>query len=150
MGGGFKRFTDIHAWQAALAYKRAVYRVCAVGRLSADRDLRDDLQRSVKGPPSHIAEGFGRFNPPDFARFVVVALKEATGLIKYLQSPEALRNAGRPRDRGIRSWLERRNYQAAAEPKTGTCPGAPKQDPNMNTNLEAGTRKSELACRMLS
>jgi hypothetical protein len=114
----------------------------------------------VKGSPSHIAEGFGRFSPPDFARFVVVAraslmesqnhlidaqdrgyisqetrdelnalaqvaLKEATGLIEYLQSPEALRNAGRARGRGIKSWLERRDYQAAADPKTGEVPRHP-------------------------
>jgi hypothetical protein len=79
-----------------------------------------------------MAEGFGRFNPPDFAQFcvyaraslmesqnhlidavdkgyitedtrlelnalAVTALEEVTGLMEYLQSPEALLNARRVR-----------------------------------------------------
>jgi hypothetical protein len=97
----------------------------------------------VAGPPGHIAEGFGRFNPADFARFVVIArsslmesqnhlldlvdrkyideatrqeldalaqaaLEEVTGLMEYLQSPEALQNARRARERRIASRPERR------------------------------------------
>jgi len=98
----------------------------------------EQLEDSVAGPPGHVAEGFGRFNPPDFARFTVIArssimesqshlidavdkryiteqtrleldslavsaLEEVTGLMEYLQSPEALRNARRARERRIAS-----------------------------------------------
>jgi four helix bundle protein len=38
------------------------------------------LEESVAGPPEHLAEGFGRFSPPEFARFAVIArssLKES-------------------------------------------------------------------------
>jgi len=90
-----------------------------------------------------VAEGYGRFSPPDFARFLViarsslmesqnhlldavdknyitdetcrelnalaeVALQEVTGLMEYLQSPEALRNARRARERRIASRQTRR------------------------------------------
>jgi four helix bundle protein len=112
------------------------------------------LEESVAGPPAHLAEGFGRFNPPEFARYTVIArsslmesqnhlrdavdkhymseaqrveldalaetaLKEVTGLMEYLQSPEALRNARRARERRIASRHERRRQPESLE----TAPG---------------------------
>jgi four helix bundle protein len=111
-----------------------------------DKRLRDQLEDSVAGPPAHIAEGYGRFNPLDFARFTVIArsslmesqnhlldavdrghiteetrlelnamaeeaLREVTGLMEYLQSPEALRNARRARERRASSRPERLNQR---------------------------------------
>jgi four helix bundle protein len=111
--------------------------------LSRDWTRRRQLEEAVAGPPAHIAEGFGRFNPADFGRFLVLAraslmesqnhlrdavdrgyisedvrlehdrlvegaLQEVTGLMEYLQSPEALRNARRARERRIASRSERR------------------------------------------
>jgi four helix bundle protein len=139
-----RRFTELRAWQACNAYKKAVYRLCEAGPLSKDWNRRTQLEESVASPPACIAEGFGRFNPADFARFVVMArsslmesqnhlcdlvdkghiteetrlehdalaeaaLRESTGLMEYLQSPEALRNARRARERRIASRPERRN-----------------------------------------
>jgi hypothetical protein len=55
------------------------------------------------------------------------ALKEVTGLMEYLQSPEALRNAGRARERRIASRQERRKLPQSspaapdgANPESGT------------------------------
>ena len=139
---GVQRFTDLRAWQACVTYKRAIYQLVLDSPLSKDWNRGDQLEKSVAGPPSHVAEGFGRFNPPDFARFVVTArsslmesqnhlfdgvdkghiteqtrhdletlaitaLQEVTGLMEYLQSPEALRNARRARERRIASRGER-------------------------------------------
>ena len=70
---GFKRFTDIRAWQACTAYKQAVYRLISETSLADDWERRRQLEQSVAGPPANIAEGFGRFNPADFAKFVVIA-----------------------------------------------------------------------------
>jgi four helix bundle protein len=138
---GVRRFTELRAWQACDRYKKAVYQLCERGPLSTDWDRRRQLEKSVAGPPACIAEGFGRFNPPDFARFAVMArsslmesqshlrdavdkghiteatrlqldalaeagLQEVTGLMEYLQSPEALRNARRARERRIASRHE--------------------------------------------
>ena len=123
-----------------------------------DWSRRSQLEESVNGPPGHVAEGFGRFNPADFARFLVLArsslmesqnhlrdavdkryiteeirlehdrlaeaaLQEVTGLMEYLQSPEALRNARRVRERRIASRPERRtnrtlNPEPEHEPRT--------------------------------
>jgi four helix bundle protein len=107
------------------------------------RRSRGQIQDSVAGPPAHLAEGFGRFSPPDFARYTVmarssliesqnhlldavdrkhiteerrrefdslaeIALQEVTGLMEYLQSPEALRNARQARERRIALRQQRR------------------------------------------
>lgn len=70
---GVRRFNDLRAWQVCSAYKNAVYGLCAQGPLSIDWARRRQLEEAVAGPPAHIAEGFGRFNPADFARFLVMA-----------------------------------------------------------------------------
>jgi len=151
---GVRRFTDLRAWQACHAYKNAVYRLCAAGPLSVDWARRRQLEEAVAGPPAHVAEGFGRFNPADFARFLVLArsslmesqnhlrdavdrgyiseeaciehsrlaeaaLQEVTGLMEYLQSPEALRNARRARERRVASRAEPRtpNPEPRTEPE---------------------------------
>ena len=149
---GVHRFTELRAWQACDVYKKAVYRLCSVRPLAEDWSRRVQLERSASGAPAHVAEGFGRFNPADFARFLVLArsslmesqnhlrdavdkgyipeetrlehdalaeaaLQEVTGLMEYLQSPEALRNARRARERRIASRPERRtkdiNHEAS-------------------------------------
>lgn len=58
---------------AASAYKRAVYKLVLGSPLVSDWDRRRQLERSVVGPPAHVAEGFGRFSPPDFANYCVMA-----------------------------------------------------------------------------
>ncbi len=114
--------------------------------LAGDWSRRTQLERAASGAPAHVAEGFGRFSPADFARFLVLArsslmesqnhlrdavdkgyiteetrlehdalaeaaLQEVTGLMEYLQSPEALRNARRARERRIASRPERRTNE---------------------------------------
>jgi four helix bundle protein len=69
MGQGVRRFEDLRCWQAAYRYKKVVYDLCEQGSLAADFKLRDQLMDSVAGPPSHIAEGYGRFNPVDSSKF---------------------------------------------------------------------------------
>ena len=138
--------------------------------MSTDLDRRSQLEKSAKGPPAHLAEGFGRFNPADFARFTVIArsslmesqnhlrdavdrgyiteetrlecdalaemaLREVTGLMEYLQSPEALRNARRARERRIASRAERRTPNQ--EPRTAN------PEPNFESEHEPRSENSE-------
>ena len=70
---GARRFTDLRAWQACDTYKKAIYRLIDAGVYGKDWKRRGQIEESVSGPPDHIAEGFGRFNPADFARFTVMA-----------------------------------------------------------------------------
>ena len=124
MTRGVKRFTDLRAWQACDVFKKAVYRLCENKPIADDLGRRKQIEESSSRTTAHIAEGFGRFNPADFARFCVIArsslmesqshlldfvdkryitedvrvevnqlaetaLEEVTGLMEYLQSPEA-------------------------------------------------------------
>ena len=73
MGQAVRKYTELRAWQRCNEYKQAVYQVCAEGPLSRDWVRRRQLEESVAGPPAHLAEGFGRFNPAEFARFAVIA-----------------------------------------------------------------------------
>lgn len=182
MGHGVRRFTQLRAWQACVAYKRAVYTLCEVGPLATNFKKRTQLEESLAGPPGHIAEGFGRFNPADFARFVVIArsslmesqnhlldlvdrkyiseetrkeldplaeaaLQEVTGLMEYLQSPEALRNARRARERRIASGQDRRNRDKAPtnlEPRTENVePRTENAEPNPETEHEPSRENRE-------
>jgi four helix bundle protein len=155
MGRGVDRFTRLRAWQACDVYKKAIYRVCEEPPLASDWKRRGQLEESVRGPGAHLAEGYGRFTPLDFARFAVIAraclmesqnhlldlvdrgyisdercvslnalaeaaLEQVSGLLEYLQSPEALRNARRVRERRTRN----------SEPRT------PNPEPNPRTRTE--------------
>ncbi len=172
-----KTFRDLRAWQTAYAFKLRIYELIESGPLSNDETLRKQLRESAASAASQISEGFGRFDPVDFARFVKMAraslvecqnhlqdavdrghitndvrheyeklakdaLLEIGGLLDYLQSPEAKRNAERVRqkrhERRARTkspyWnREPRNL----EPRTEN----PEPEPRTRTwNREPGTR----------
>lgn len=132
----FRTIEEIRAWRLARQFKLALYDLVAREPLSRDVDLRDQLRSAAASAESNISEGFGRFDPMDFARFLKIArgslmecrsrlidaadrghitedrrrehqsladeaLKEIGGLLDYLQSPEAKRNAERIRQQRI-------------------------------------------------
>jgi len=60
-------------WQACDVSKKAVYELCETGPLARDSGRRKQIEQSSSRTTAHIAEGFARFNPADFARFCVIA-----------------------------------------------------------------------------
>jgi len=129
-----RTFRDLRAWQTAYAFKLRIYDLIETGSFSGDERLSKQLREAAASAVSQISEGFGRFDPGDFARFVKMArasilecqnhlqdavdrrhvtdhvrreyeelagevLKEIGGLLDYLQSPEAKRNAERIRQK---------------------------------------------------
>lgn len=70
---GAQSFQDLRAWQTSRSFKLAVYRLGGTGPLAKDFRLRDQLCESAASAVSQIVEGFGRFNPADFARFLGMA-----------------------------------------------------------------------------
>ena len=73
MTRGVKRFTDLRACQACDVFKKAVYRLCENQQTAEDLGRRKQIEESASRTTAHIAEGFGRFNLADFARFCVIA-----------------------------------------------------------------------------
>jgi four helix bundle protein len=137
-----RTFRELRAWQTTYAFKLRIYELIESGPLSNDETLRKQLRESAASAASQISEGFGRFDPVDFGRFVKMArasilecknhlqdavdrghisddarrehdshaqeaLKEIGGLIDYLQSPEAKRNAERVRQKRFERRAER-------------------------------------------
>jgi four helix bundle protein len=161
---GAKHYWELRAWQAVRAFKVGIYHLVECEPLANDFKLREQLRESVASAQSHIAEGYGRFDPLDFARFVKMsrasmlechnhltdavdrkritedtrrehvvmweeAMHEIGGLLDYLQSPEAKRNAARVRQQRIR-----RRQQRKGESERGT----PNPEPE-NPEGEPGT-----------
>jgi len=149
-----KTFRELRAWQTAYAFKLGIYDLIESGPLSNDETLRKQLRESAASAASQISEGFGRFDPVDFARFVKMAraslvecqnhlqdavdrghitdvvgleyeklareaLIEIGGLLDYLQSPEAKRNAERVRQKRFERRAERNRRTGTKNPGTG-------------------------------
>ena len=70
---GFKRFTEIEAWQLSM---KLLAELDAVLERSADvsyRSFCNETRDAIDSVPRNIAEGFGRYTRRDFARFVSIA-----------------------------------------------------------------------------
>ena len=71
---GVKRYEDLEAWQIADELKREVYALTETGPASTDFKFRGQIRDSAASSTRNIAEGFGRFNPGDNARFVEISV----------------------------------------------------------------------------
>jgi four helix bundle protein len=69
---------ELVVWQRAHELKLGVYELIKTGPIVRDDDLRDQLRRAARSAPRLIAEGFGRYLPGDFSRY----LRAANGELK--------------------------------------------------------------------
>ena len=72
-----RRYEDLEAWQLADELKREVYALIATGPASNDFEFRGQIRDSAASNSKNIVEGFGRFRPADFARFMEFAVASA-------------------------------------------------------------------------
>ena len=70
---GAKTFEELVCWQVSRELKVRVYAL--TDRPGCRRDFKfcSQLREAAAGPPAHIAEGFVRKRPRDFARFLTIA-----------------------------------------------------------------------------
>jgi four helix bundle protein len=66
-------FKDLLCWQLANELKCEVVAFTATGPASRDFRFRDQIRDSAAAAARDIAEGFGRFRPREFARFLEYA-----------------------------------------------------------------------------
>ena len=78
---GARRFDDLRAWQLAAELSDKVVALCATKALQTDVKFRYQLQDAAEAAPRLIAEGFGRWSPRDFARYLVMARSEVMEVI---------------------------------------------------------------------
>jgi four helix bundle protein len=70
---GVRDFQELVCWQLSYELKCEVLAFIENGPASKDFEYRDQLKDSASSAPRNIAEGFGRFRPGDFARFLEIA-----------------------------------------------------------------------------
>jgi four helix bundle protein len=69
-----KRFEDLVCWQLARELERRVYAFTAIPPASNDLEYCRQIRKSSSSSPRNMAEGFGRYLPGDFAKFMRNAL----------------------------------------------------------------------------
>src|SRR5437899_10998369 len=68
-----RRYQDLVAWQLANQLKQEVYALIDRTPAKTDRRFCDQIRDSARSAPSNLAEGFGCYRHPEFARYSRVA-----------------------------------------------------------------------------
>ncbi|HYF62447.1 MAG TPA: four helix bundle protein [Herpetosiphonaceae bacterium] len=66
-------YRDLVVWQKSMDLVMAVYQLCRHFPDSERFGLTSQMPRADVSIPSNIAEGYGRLNPGDYARFLITA-----------------------------------------------------------------------------
>jgi four helix bundle protein len=69
----YQRFTDLHTWQQARAFKLEIYELIRLFPVEEKYQLTDQLKRSARSICANIAEGHGRFTYKDQLHFCIQA-----------------------------------------------------------------------------
>ena len=73
MGTGVSRYQDLACWQLSYELHRRVVAFCATEAVKREWKFCDQIRDASASAPRNIAEGFGRFRPSEFARFLEIA-----------------------------------------------------------------------------
>jgi len=68
-----KRYQDLVCWQLADEREQLVFALTATGPVAKDFKFCDQIRDSSSSATRNMAEGFGRYWPADFARFLTMA-----------------------------------------------------------------------------
>jgi four helix bundle protein len=68
-----RTYRELVCWQLSTDLKRAIYAFIATPAVMKDAEFCHQIRGSARGAPRTIAEGFGRFRPADFARYLEFA-----------------------------------------------------------------------------
>jgi len=82
---GADRLEDLVAWQRVHELNLEILRFTSSPPASRGFKFRDQIRDSADSAERNVAEGFGRYNPGEFARFLDVSrasLLETRGLLK--------------------------------------------------------------------
>ncbi len=81
---GMRDFTQLKVWERSHRLTLAVYRATASFPKEGQYGLKSQIRRSCAAIPANIAEGCGRGNNADLARFLRMALGSASELQYHL------------------------------------------------------------------
>lgn len=83
-GMGARRYQELDAWQLANELKLAVYALVDRSSASTDRRFCDQIKDSAASATSNLAEGFGCYRHPEFARYTRIAKASLTETHNHL------------------------------------------------------------------
>lgn len=84
---GAQSHEDLIVWRLSYELKLGVYELIKTTPIRGDRDLCTQLRNAASAAPRLVAEGFGRYLPGEFSRY----LRNANGELK--ETFDALRDA---------------------------------------------------------
>ena len=79
-----EKFEDLRCWQAARQLVKMVFVVSQTGDLSKDFDTRNQIRKAALSSMNNIAEGFGRFGPKDFIKFLNISQSSTLEVMSML------------------------------------------------------------------
>jgi four helix bundle protein len=70
---GVRRFEDLIVWQLSATIQREVGAILDHPQVRRDGRFCEQLRDSTRSAPANIAEGFGRYSPREFVRYLRIA-----------------------------------------------------------------------------
>jgi len=83
---GARDHTQLDVWKLSDELRSEIYRLAALKQLRTAPDLTRQLTRAAESVCANIAEGFSRYLPGDFARFLRIARGSHSEIIEHLTS----------------------------------------------------------------
>lgn len=84
------RFEELIAWQRSSEFLKWAYDVSETGPMVRDLRFRTQWRDAACSAPRNLAEGFVKFEPPEFARFTNIAKGSLAELQNHLRQGQAL------------------------------------------------------------
>lgn len=79
-----RRYQDLGVWQAADALRQEVYTLTGSGLSARDFRFNEQLRSAAGSVAANIVEGYRRYSPKDFARFLDIAYASAGEVANWL------------------------------------------------------------------
>jgi len=111
---GVRDYRELVTWQLANDVRAEVFEITSRRCFQAELGLRTQLRRAADSACANIAEGFGRYQPRDFARFLRISGASLSEVIEHLESAVVARLIARDEAARIQS-LARRSRGAGTQ-----------------------------------
>jgi four helix bundle protein len=106
------RLEDLVVWQLATQIQQAVLAITAADSIRRQFRFCAQLESAARSVPANVAEGFARFTPGDFARFLRYARGSLAEVEVYLSEAEMRRWTSAEQTEPVRTLARR--FAAAA------------------------------------
>ena len=105
------KFEDLVAWKLAVELQSMIDRLCERPAIATDLKFHDQLSDAAASGPRNIAEGFGRYYHPEFARFARIAKSSEQEVLNHLYRARN-RNYITPAEFEDAAWAARKALKA--------------------------------------